>query len=258
MFLVVLGILFLLIGGAGVVLGVMNPEALAKLLGEKVADLGSFAPLFFIVVGGIFALIGLVMLIVGLKSKPRVTVLQLVESAIMIGVATGLSFVKFDLPYGGGVTLVSMLPIIIISHRYGPAWGIFTAFVYSVLQLMFGLDNVGYATNAVMAVGVILLDYILAYTVIGLSGIFGQSRGAVAGGICFTFALRFLCHYVTGVWIWKEWMPEKFMGMTMKSPWIYSGLYNGWYMLVELAVTLIIAMLIYKPLEKYFTNGDAK
>ncbi len=186
----------------------------------------------------------------------KLTTRQLVESALMVAVATVLSLFKIDLPFGGGVTLASMLPIILISHRYGFKWGLFTAFVYSVLQLVLGVDNVGYATSAFMAAGVVVLDYILAYTVLGLSGIFGKSRKAVAIGIAVTFFLRFVCHFITGVWIWGAWMPEEFMGLPMTSPYLYSFLYNGWYMLAELVVTEILAMLLYKPLESYFTGKN--
>lgn len=192
------------------------------------------------------------------KDFKKITSQQLTESALMIAVATVCSVVKIDLPFGGGVTIVSMLPLVLISHRYGWRWGLTTAFVYSLIQLVLGLDNVGYATSTVMAFGVIFLDYIVAYSFIGLSGIFGQSRKAVAVGITVTFLLRFACHYVTGVWIWKEWMPETFFGLTMTSPWIYSGLYNGWYMLAEYVITMIVAMLIYKPLEKYFRTPVKK
>ncbi len=178
---------------------------------------------------------------------------QLVESALMVAVATVLSLVKIDLPLGGGVTIASMLPIIFISHRYGFTWGLFTAFVYSVLQLMLGVDNVGYATSAFMAAGVVVLDYVLAYTVLGLSGLFGNSRKGVAAGIAVTFFLRFLCHFVTGVWIWGAWMPEEFMGLPMSSPYLYSFLYNGWYMLAELIVSEIVAMLLYKLSGRYLT-----
>ena len=186
----------------------------------------------------------------------KLTTRQLVESALMLAVATVLSLIKIDLPFGGGVTLASMLPIILISHRYGFKWGLFTAFVYSVLQLVLGVDNVGYATSAFMAAGVVVLDYILAYTVLGLSGIFGKSRKAVAIGIAVTFCLRFLCHFITGVWIWGAWMPEEFMGMSMSSPFLYSFLYNGWYMLAELIVTEVLAMLLYKPLQRYFVGKN--
>ena len=181
---------------------------------------------------------------------------RLVESALAIAIATVLSMIKIDLPFGGGVTIVSMLPLVLISHRYGWKWGVATAFVYSVGQLLLGLDNVGYADSAVMAAGVVLLDYVIAYTVIGLSGVFGKSRGAVAAGIAVTFTLRFLCHLVTGAWIWGEWMPETFMNLPMSNPWIYSFLYNGWYMLFEIIVTEVVAMLIYAPLKKYFTGED--
>ena len=182
----------------------------------------------------------------------------LVESALAIAIATVLSMIKIDLPFGGGVTIVSMLPLVRISHRYGWKEGLGAAFVYSLVQLLLGLDNVGYATGFVMAAGVVLLDYVIAFTVIGLSGVFGRSRRAVAVGIAVTFTLRFLCHLVTGAWIWGEWMPEAFMGMPMSNPWIYSFLYNGWYMLCEIILTEIVAMLIYKPLEKYFTGEDLR
>ncbi len=185
---------------------------------------------------------------------------SMTESAIFIALGTILSILKIDLPFGGGVTIASMLPLVIISHRWGWKWGTLTAFVYSLIQLMLGLDNVGYATTFATAVGVIFLDYIIAYTVIGLSGIFdnimGRTRAAMAVGIAVTFTLRFLCHLITGVWIWGGWMPETFMNMTMTSPWLYSFLYNGWYMLAELIVTEIIAMLIYAPLGKYIRGED--
>lgn len=183
----------------------------------------------------------------------KITTRQLVESALMVAIGTVLSLLKIDLPFGGGVTIVSMLPLVLISRRYGWKWGVFTAFVYSLIQLILGVDNVGYATGFIMAAGVVLLDYVLAYTVIGLAGLFGKGRGGLAAGIAVTFFLRFVCHFITGVWIWGAWMPEAFMGLPMTSPYIYSALYNGWYMLAELIVTEAVAMALYQPLEKYFS-----
>jgi len=190
------------------------------------------------------------------------TTRKLTESAVMIAVATVLSLIKIDLPFGGGVTIVSMLPLVLISHRWGWKWGVLTAFVYGVIQMLLGLDNVGYATSFIMALGIIFLDYVIAYTVIGLSGVFdlklGKTRQSVAVGIAVTFVLRFCCHLLTGVWIWGEWMPETFMNMTMTSPWLYSFLYNGWYMLAELVVTEIVAMILYQPLGRFFRREDIR
>ena len=190
----------------------------------------------------------------------NVKVRRLVESALFVAIATVLSILKIDLPFGGGVTIVSMLPLVLISHRWGWKWGVLTAFAYSLIQLLLGLDNVGYATTFATVLGVIFLDYVIAYTVIGFSGAmekpFGKSLKAVMIGIAVVFVGRFLCHYITGVWIWGGWMPENFMNMTMTSPWMYSLLYNGWYMLAELVVTEIVAALLYKPLKKFIHGED--
>jgi len=187
-----------------------------------------------------------------------ITTRKLVESAMLIAVATVLSLIKIDMPMGGGMTVCSMLPLVVVSHRYGWKWGAVTAFVYSVLQLMLGMDNVRYASSFVMALGIIFLDYILAYTVIGLSGLGDKvcknPRTALAVGIAGTFVLRFVCHFITGVWIWDALWPNEFGMASM----VYSLVYNGWYMAGELALTLLVAMLIYKPLGKYFRGEDLK
>ena len=192
----------------------------------------------------------------------RQTVVILVESAIMIALGTVLSVLKIDLPFGGGLTIASMLPLILISHRWGWKRGVFAAFAYSLIQLLLGLDNVGYATSFAMGLGIVMLDYVIAYTVIGLSGVFdgvfGKTWKSVAVGIAVTFVLRFLCHLITGAIIWGVWMPEEFMSMTMTNPWQYSFLYNGWYMLAELVVTEVIAMALYPVIGRYFRREDRK
>ena len=117
---------------------------------------------------------------------------RLVESALMIAIGTVLSELKVGSlwAFGGGLTIGSMVPLVLISHRWGIKWGTFTAFVYSLLQLILGVDNVQYATSVGMAIAIILLDYIIAYTVIGLSSMFGSSRPAIIGGVVVTLGLN--------------------------------------------------------------------
>ena len=188
----------------------------------------------------------------------NLTVRRMVESAILVALATVLSIFKIDMPMGGGLTVCSMLPLVVLSHRWGWKWGAVSALVYSVLQLLLGLDNVGYAAagGMAMAVGCVVLDYIVAYFVIGFSGIFDgpgkNHRAAMAIGIAVTFFLRFLCHFITGFWIWNALWPNEF-GMTGL---VYSAAYNGWYMAAELAVTEIAAMLLFAPLKRFFTGQD--
>ena len=97
----------------------------------------------------------------------------LVESAVMVALAFILSMIKvIDLPYGGSVTVASMLPIVIISYRWGLKTGLLSAFVYAVTQQLMGLNNLSYVTTWQSVVAIIMLDYIVAFIVCGLGGIF--------------------------------------------------------------------------------------
>ena len=118
----------------------------------------------------------------------------------------------------------------------------------SLLQLILGVDNVQYATSVGMAIAIILLDYIIAYTVIGLSSMFGSSRPAIIGGVVVTLGLRFLCHFLTGWMIWDALWPNEF-GMTSA---VYSLWYNGSYMLPEIVITAILACILVPWLNKAF------
>ena len=82
-------------------------------------------------------------------------------------------------------------------------------------------------------------------------GDFGFFIGAVVGALA-----RFLVHYIVGATVWAEYMPETFFGMTMHSPWFYSLLYNGSFMLADLLLCLVIGALLYRPLRLYIRGGD--
>ena len=177
---------------------------------------------------------------------------RLVFSAIMIAIGTVLSMLKIDFVMGGGLTICAMLPLVMVSFRYGTKWGVFTAFVYSILQCLLGLDNVQYATSVGMAIAIILLDYIVAYTVIGFSGIFKDKaknfKSALILGISITFFARFLCHFATGWVIWDALWPNEF---GMAAP-LYSLCYNGSYMLAEAIISSVCGMIIFKKRAKLF------
>ena len=117
---------------------------------------------------------------------------KLVESAIMIALATVLSLLKLaDLPYGGSVTLASMLPIALIAYRNGLGWGLGSGLAYGVLQQLLGLKTLTYVTGAGSVIAVILLDYIIAFTVMGLAGIFRRTPMPQAASPSATSATSF-------------------------------------------------------------------
>jgi len=184
----------------------------------------------------------------------------LVESALMIALATVLNeYTKIiPMPFGGGVTICSMLPLVVISFRFGWKRGLVAACAFSLLQMVFGLDNVSYATSAVMAAGIVLLDYIVPYTVIGLAGAFRNNGALEKGyvtGIVVTFALRLLCHFITGWWIWDALWPNEW---GLAAP-VYSIAYNGSYMVGEMVLSSIVAALLCRTaLRRYLEGSDLK
>ena len=174
---------------------------------------------------------------------------RLVEGAVMVAVAQALSLIiLWRLPQGGSVSL-DMLPIFLYAVRWGVGPGLMSGFVMGILQF---LSNGGIALGWQSILG----DYLVAFTALGLAGLFRGGRRGVFFGTLVGSAARFLVHYVVGATIWAEYMPERFFGMTMTSPWLYSLLYNGSYMLIDMVLCLVAFALLQKPMGKYLSGGD--
>ena len=175
----------------------------------------------------------------------------LCEGAVLVAVAEILSFIKlWEMPWGGSIVL-SMIPLVLYAVRWGLGAGLLSGFVFGVLQFVF---DGGFAIGWQSIIG----DYLLAFAVMGFAGLFkGKKNGIYWGSLLGTF-LRFLVHYVTGATLWAEYMPDEFFGMTMTSPWIYSALYNGSFLLLSLVLTLVVVAILQKPLGKYLRGEDLK
>ena len=205
------------------------------------------------------------------ENKKRIEAITL--SAIMLAFALSISAICavlpfLNLPFGGGFTIASMLPVILIAYMYGTKWGILTAFVYSVLQMLLGFNTVSaffLPGDSQMlwwkAVLVILIDYVIAYTVLGFGGVFRKKYGirkALVLGSVLAISLRYIAHIISGAIFfgaWAEWfftqegfyawgekILENFSGNGLAL--IYSIIYNGTYMIPEIIITAIAAALI--------------
>lgn len=178
-----------------------------------------------------------------MQTNTQTPVRRLVESAIMVALAVVLSLIKLaELPYGGSVTCASMLPILIVAYRNGPLWGLGSGLVFSVVQLVTGLSVLSYVTGWQSVLAVILLDYIFAFVVSGLGGIFrkqGRSQEtALIFGALLVSGLRFVFHVVSGATVWAGLsIPD---GAALG----YSLVYNATYMIPETIVLLIATLYI--------------
>ena len=179
----------------------------------------------------------------------RTALRAMVEGAILVAVAQVLSLIKlWEMPWGGSVVL-AMVPIILFAVRWGLREGLIGAFVFGVLQFAFdGGFAIGWQS--------ILGDYLIAFTALGLAGLFHGKKGGIFLGTVLGGLARFLVHYVVGATVWAEYMPEEFFGMSMHSPWFYSLLYNLAYMLPNIAITLVVFALLWKPMGKYLRGED--
>ncbi|MBR3103205.1 MAG: energy-coupled thiamine transporter ThiT [Lachnospiraceae bacterium] len=173
----------------------------------------------------------------------------LVEGAIMVALATVLSFIRVvKLPWGGSITLLSMLPIVLFSIRRGIKSGLTVSFLFALIQFIQGIMDglFGWGLTPGSLIACIFLDYLLAFTVLGLAGLF-RHKGVTGwiSGIALAILLRFTMHFLSGVIIWQSF-GQLWGDFFTENTVLYSLLYNGAYMLPEMIFTIIGAVVLLK------------
>jgi len=168
------------------------------------------------------------------------TVRALSEGAMMIALATVLSIFKIiELPYGGSVTIASMLPMVILAYRQGVVWGLGSGLVYAALQQLLGLNTLSYVTGWQSTLAVIFLDYIAAFAVVGLGGIFRRvgktQRTALILGASLVSLLRYTFHVIAGATVWAG------LSIPDSAALAYSFGYNATYMIPETVILIAVA-----------------
>ena len=165
------------------------------------------------------------------------------ESALMIALATALGFIKIiDMPYGGAVTVASMLPVAIISYRHGVGRGLFAATVYGGIQQILGLSMLSWATSWQAVLAIVLLDYIVAFAVIGFAGVFRNAvqnqAAAITLGCFLASLLRYFCHVISGATVWAG------LSIPTEAALSFSFAYNATYMIPETIILLVCAVYV--------------
>lgn len=202
---------------------------------------------------------------------------RLTTSAMMLAMATVLALVCayipfLNLPFGGGFTIASMLPIVLVSYMYGIKWGFFVSFTYSCIQIIMDLvlgkgstiialftpsseDYMG----LVAAISILVIDYFVAYTMLGLGGVFRNKIKsktlAIVLGVIVALGARYVCHIASGYifygawaeWFFTQegfyrignWVLNVFDGKLLSL--IYSIFYNGLFMIPEIIITAVVA-----------------
>lgn len=161
------------------------------------------------------------------KEKKKIGTKQLVVCAMAVALAMVTSMLKiYSFPFGGSVTLFSMLFICFVGYLYGPATGMLTGAAYGVLQLL--IEPYIYFPLQV------LVDYPLAFGALGLSGCFSKSKhGLVKGYLCGVL-VRYVFAVISGWLFFGEYAWDGWAALP------YSLVYNGCYIFAEAALTVLV------------------
>lgn len=213
---------------------------------------------------------------------------RLTTGGVLIALGIVLSLIKvYELPYGGSITAAGMVPVILLGYMYGMKWGLGAGFVFSVIQAILGatasqafagmFDKAHPALSVVKIIAMALLDYIIAFSVLGLSSLFKNKikndKVALTLGGAGVIGLRFLAHFASGWILWgsyAEWFFSEqmnntfgknilahFNGQALAA--IYSLIYNGSYMLPELIISVVVLIILtsVKPLQQQIFGETA-
>lgn len=177
--------------------------------------------------------------------KKKLSILMLAEGGIMIALATLLgSITVYQAPNGGSVSAGGMIPLLIFSIRWGLGPGIMVGSLYGVLDFILK----PYFYHPVQ----FLLDYPIAYGILGLAGIgylvrnkdtLNEYMGLILG-IILAIGGRMFAHVLSGVVFFAEYAGDQ-------NPWLYSIGYNSTYLIPELIISLVVIALIWKPLKRF-------
>lgn len=169
------------------------------------------------------------------KGKKGFSARQIVFCAAALALGFATSYIKvFSLPFGGSVTLCSMLFVVLIGYWYGPEVGLLSGFAYGFLE--FAQDGGSYILSPLQA----CMDYIFAFAALGLSGFFYQKKNGLVKGYIVAILVRGLCHTIGGYLYWMDYMPDNFPKSLSA---IYPIVYNYSYILAEAVITLIVISL---------------
>lgn len=176
------------------------------------------------------AIIGVLILIMGFIfiRKVKIDTRMITNIGIALALSAVLQIFRiYHFPEGGGVTLGSLVPILIIAFIYGPEVGFLAGFLHGMITLV--LDP--FILHPVQ----FLFDYPLPSMALGLAGYFRNKK--VIGAAVAIF-VKYAFHFISGVAFFGSYAPK---GV---SPIYYSLTVNGILMLVEGGIAVVIVALL--------------
>ena len=185
------------------------------------------------IIAGVILFLAAVYFAAKTSSKKRMSTKQLVFCAVALALAYLTSYIKlFEMPWGGSVTLFSMLFIVLIANWYGPKTGLLVGLAYGIIQFI--------QEPYVLSFFQVCCDYILAFAALGVAGFFAKSKYGLVKGYIVAVLARGVFHALGGYLYWMDYMPDNFP-QSLKS--IYPIAYNYSYILPEMIITIVVILI---------------
>lgn len=164
------------------------------------------------------------------SQKKKMSTKQLVFCAAALALAIVTSYIKvFQMPWGGSVTLCSMLFIVLVANWYGVQTGVMVGLAYGILQFL--------QEPYVLSFFQVCCDYIFAFAALGVAGFFANKNKGLLKGYIVAILARGAFHALGGYLYWMDYMPDNFPKSLAA---IYPIAYNYSYILAEAIMTVII------------------
>ena len=163
---------------------------------------------------------------------------MIAEAGVAIAIAQVLSFITlFHMPQGGSIKAASMVPLMIFAYRWGGTRGILAGVVYGILHFLLGFkSSIHYLS--------IILDYLVAYGVIGVCGYFKDNMIGLVSGSIVAIALRWFASVTSGAVVFASYAPQG------QNPWIYSMVYNASYMVPDGILNIVVLLFVYQGVKR--------
>ncbi|MBQ0083741.1 MAG: energy-coupled thiamine transporter ThiT [Clostridiales bacterium] len=177
--------------------------------------------------------------------KTQKPIYAICESAVLVGIALALSFIKIPIAALGGSVDFVMVPLFIICYRRGAFYGTISGLCFGLLKCIIS-GGIGWGLLSV------LLDYVLAYGAVGVAGFFKNKSKLIEVSVIVGCFARFLVHFVSGITIYKILVPTAVEGLpfVFSNPFVYSAVYNSVYMLPNTVIAVIMMAVLRVALKK--------
>ena len=173
----------------------------------------------------------------GRKDKKGFSTRSITFAAVCIAMSFALSYLKIvEMPQGGSITIASLLPLMIYSYMFGTKKGVFAGFIYGILQ--------AFQDTYILHPAQFLLDYPLAFSAIGLAGMFANVKALKFPQVRFALGAlvaacgRFLMHFLSGIFAFGYFA-------NIQPVWLYSLIYQAGYVLPDIAIAIVAGVLVF-------------